>query len=240
MTDQKGECGPQHITREEFDCNIVSGKGAVIVDIWAEWCAPCRMLAPFVHKFAAQLEGTVRVVKLDYDPNRDLKAKFGFQGIPALLCFNDGELVDMIVGFGNYAGVREPIEAFVEKVTGQPTPAPSSFDQQFSAAEAAAELAHDTIEATARAEFYRVFKPADRNAKRTIARANKSLADGKIDEAEKTRRVDRANAKLKAVGDSANAAYGKTMSPITAAYIESHSTTGDATFCAIGDPSCRV
>jgi thioredoxin 1 len=251
MSEQNGDTGPQHITREEFDSNVLIGKGAVIVDIWAEWCAPCRMLAPFVHKLAAELEGTVRVVKLDYDPNRDLKSKFGFDGIPALLCFNDGEIVDMVVGFGGYAGLRQPIDAFVEKVTGQPTSTPSSLEQQFVEAEKAAELAHDTIEAKARAEFYRAFRPVDRNTKRTVARAQKALANGKIDEAEKTRRVARAQAKLEAASDSARAAYGKTMNPVMAAYIqamevaagifvESHSTASEAAFCAIGDSSCHV
>jgi thioredoxin 1 len=251
MTEQNGPVGPQHITREEFDSNIVGGKGAVIVDIWAEWCGPCRMLAPFVHKLAAELEGTVRVVKLDYDPNMDLKPKYGFQGIPALLLFNGGELVDMVVGFGGYSMLRKPIDAFIEKVTGQPTPAPSLLEQQFVAAEAAAELAHDTIATTARADFFRVYKPAARNAKRTTARAEKALANGAIDEAEKTRRVDRAKAKLEAVSKPVQIAYSTTMKPVTAAYIqameaaagifvESHSTTGEGKFCAIGDASCRV
>jgi thioredoxin 1 len=245
----KEHTGPELITRDEFDSNIVGGKGAVVVDIWAEWCGPCRLLAPFLHKLAAEHEGLVRVVKLGYDDNRDLKPKYGFRGIPALLFFNDGELVDMVVGFGNYDGLRKPFVAFVEKVTEQATLPASSFEQEFVAADKAAELAHDQIDKAARAEFFSVFGPANRNAKRTIARAEKALAAGKIDEAEKNRRVDRANEKLKAVSEPAQNSYSVTMKPVTAAYIraieaaagifvETQNTQSEGKFCKIGDPSC--
>lgn len=247
--------GPEQVTRAEFDSNIVGGKGVVVVDIWAEWCTPCRMLAPALHKLAAEHADRVHIVKLCFDDNLDLQEKYGFEGIPALLLFNDGQLVDKIVGYQGYSFLRELFLAFMEQVTGEEASAPSALEEAFIAAERAAELAHDEAYVRdvqpVRAEFVRVFQRANRNAKRTITRAEKAFKAGKIDEVEKARRVKQANKRLQTVIETSGAAYHEASAKITQPYIRavevaagifvaSHSANVEGKFCEIGDTTCKV
>ena len=73
-------------------------QGVVLVDLWAEWCGPCRRLAPTVDALAAEYDGRVTVAKLNIDENPDTPTKYMVQGIPTLLLFKDGELADRLVG----------------------------------------------------------------------------------------------------------------------------------------------
>ncbi len=85
-------------TDENFEAEVLQAKEPVLVDFWAAWCAPCRMIAPAVEAVAEQFAGRVRVGKLDVDSNGAVAERFGISGIPALLVFRDGRVVDQRVG----------------------------------------------------------------------------------------------------------------------------------------------
>lgn len=81
-----------------FSEEIEGHKGLALVDFWAVWCMPCKMVAPAVEQIAVEMKGQVKVGKLNVDENRGVASKFGIMSIPTLLVFKDGEVVDQIVG----------------------------------------------------------------------------------------------------------------------------------------------
>jgi len=81
-----------------FATEVEQAKGVCLVDFWAEWCPPCRMVAPVVEEIAAEYAGKVKVGKVDCDPNRDTAAKFGITAIPTLVVFKDGEVAKRFTG----------------------------------------------------------------------------------------------------------------------------------------------
>ena len=101
---------PIHVTDAEFD-KVVKEKPYVIVDFWAEWCAPCRAIAPIVEELAKKYTGKVTFVKLNTDENPEVPLRYMVMGIPTLLFYKDGKLVDQVVG----AMPRAPFEERVKK-----------------------------------------------------------------------------------------------------------------------------
>ena len=87
-----------HITDAVFDREI-GGQTPVLVDFWAEWCGPCRMVAPVLEQIAAEQAGKLRIVKLNVDENIQTPSRFGVTGIPTMILFKDGKMVERIVGF---------------------------------------------------------------------------------------------------------------------------------------------
>ena len=85
------------ITDSNFN-DIVSKNKTVLIDFWAEWCGPCRMIAPMIEELAGEYEGKAIIGKLDVDSNQESSVKFGVRSIPTLLVFKNGELVDRHVG----------------------------------------------------------------------------------------------------------------------------------------------
>jgi thioredoxin 1 len=98
------------ITDENFDELIQSGK-PVLVDFWAEWCGPCKVIGPSVEELAAEYEGRAIVGKLNVDENSITPNKFGIRSIPTLLYFKDGKLVDKIVGAVGKPQLKYKLEA---------------------------------------------------------------------------------------------------------------------------------
>ena len=89
---------PINITDESFDQEVVKADSPVLVDFWADWCAPCKMIAPIVEELAEEFDGKVKFTKLDVDSNPKSATNFGIRGIPTLLIFNGGKPVDQVVG----------------------------------------------------------------------------------------------------------------------------------------------
>jgi thioredoxin 1 len=88
----------REITDENFADEIEASEGLAIVDFWAEWCGPCRMVGPIVEELAQEYEGKIKVGKLDVDSNRVTAGRFNIRSIPSILYFKDGEVVDQVVG----------------------------------------------------------------------------------------------------------------------------------------------
>ncbi len=89
---------PLQITDSNFDAEVLKSSVPVVVDFWAEWCGPCRMIAPIVEELANEFEGRVKVGKLDVDSNQQASIKYGVRSIPTVLFFKGGDLVDSIIG----------------------------------------------------------------------------------------------------------------------------------------------
>lgn len=88
----------QAVTDDTFETEIEQHKGLAVVDFWATWCGPCRIIAPILEQLATEYEGKVKVAKLDVDTNIRTATRFNVRSIPMLLFFKDGKVVDQIVG----------------------------------------------------------------------------------------------------------------------------------------------
>jgi len=88
----------KHITDASFEADVLKSERPVLVDFWAEWCGPCKSIAPILEEVAATYEGKLSVVKLDVDTNTAIPAKFGIRGIPTLILFKNGVVHAQKVG----------------------------------------------------------------------------------------------------------------------------------------------
>jgi thioredoxin 1 len=84
-----------------FENEVLHGSEAVVVDFWAEWCQPCKMLTPVLDKIAGKYNGRLKVVKCNVDENQDIAMKYGVMSIPNLIFFKDGQVVNQAVGYMN-------------------------------------------------------------------------------------------------------------------------------------------
>lgn len=107
---------PIHVTDAEFDNQVMKSKQPTIVDFWAPWCGPCRMVAPVLDKLATEFEGVLKITKVNTDENPEWANKFGVQGIPTMLFIYDGKLVHRQVGALPEQMLRDVVEQFLEVV----------------------------------------------------------------------------------------------------------------------------
>ena len=100
----------QALTDSNFSEVVEQAQQPVVVDFWATWCGPCRMISPIIDKMAEKYEGKVNVVKCNVDESTDIPMKFGIRNIPTILFFKGGELVDRVVGAVPQAEIEKRIE----------------------------------------------------------------------------------------------------------------------------------
>ena len=86
------------VDKNNFDADVLQSNEPVVVDFWAEWCGPCKMIAPALEEISQELGGKVKIAKLNIDENPELAAQFGVRSIPTLMMFKAGEVADMKVG----------------------------------------------------------------------------------------------------------------------------------------------
>jgi len=101
------------ITDDNFENEVIKSELPVLIDFWAVWCGPCKMVAPIIEELATEFDGKAKIGKLDVDSNQQTSIKFGVRSIPTLLLFKDGELKDTIIGAVPKTNIVEKLNALV-------------------------------------------------------------------------------------------------------------------------------
>ena len=99
------------LTEQNFDETIKDG--VVMVDFWAPWCGPCRMIAPVIDKLAAEYQGKAKICKVNTDEQQELAAKFGIRSIPTIFFYKNGEKVDERIGAATEAGFKDKLDSLL-------------------------------------------------------------------------------------------------------------------------------
>ena len=101
----------KHISDASFEADVLQSAQPVLVDYWAEWCGPCKMIAPILDEMATAYSGKLQIAKMNVDENREIPGKFGIRGIPTLMLFKDGKLAATKVG----ALSKSQLAAFIDE-----------------------------------------------------------------------------------------------------------------------------
>ncbi|HEY5883345.1 MAG TPA: thioredoxin [Pyrinomonadaceae bacterium] len=106
----KASAKPITITDATFQSEVLNSRGVVLLDCWAPWCGPCRMIGPIMEQLAAESNGRYRIAKLNVDDNPQTSSQFQIQSIPTMLIFKDGKLIDRLIG-------AQPKQAIAQRLT---------------------------------------------------------------------------------------------------------------------------
>lgn len=105
--------GIVELTVDNWDKEVLQTNSLVMVDFWAAWCGPCRMIAPIVEELAKEYAGKIKVGKLNTDENPDVASKYKIMGIPTIMFFKDGQKIEQIVGIVPKSQIKTKIDAFI-------------------------------------------------------------------------------------------------------------------------------
>ncbi|MHC1721100.1 MAG: thioredoxin [Clostridiaceae bacterium] len=100
------------LSSNEFKSQVLESKGVVLIDFFAEWCGPCKMLAPAIEELGNEMAGKAKVMKVDIDRSRDLAQRYGISGVPTVMIFKDGVPVDVMVGFQPKQIMKKKLEQY--------------------------------------------------------------------------------------------------------------------------------
>ncbi len=101
------------VSQADFDEQVLKADRPVVVDFWAEWCGPCKMIAPALEELAGEMQDVVKIAKVNIDDNPDLAVQYGIRSIPALMVFKDGEIAANKVGADTKSGLKSWIDAAI-------------------------------------------------------------------------------------------------------------------------------
>lgn len=101
------------LTKDNFKNDILDAAGPALVDFWAPWCSPCRMIAPVIDEMAAEYAGKVKIGKVNVDENREVAVEYGVMSIPTLVLFKGGQVVDKVVGFKSKNDLKALLDKYV-------------------------------------------------------------------------------------------------------------------------------
>jgi thioredoxin 1 len=104
------EQGILELTEENFDEHVAKTRQPILVDFWASWCAPCKIVAPSLEELAGELAGQAHIAKVNVEDNGDLANRFGISSIPTLILFKDGKIVDQLIGAAPKAQIRTMVD----------------------------------------------------------------------------------------------------------------------------------
>lgn len=104
---------PKEVTDLTFDSEVLNDDDVTLVDFWAPWCGPCRMIAPVLEELAKEYEGRAKIVKLNVDENPEVASRYGIQSIPTLLFFKGGKLVDSAIGLQSKEALSRRLDQVV-------------------------------------------------------------------------------------------------------------------------------
>ena len=101
---------PVNVTEQTFNEEVLASEEPVVVDFWAEWCGPCKMIAPIVEELAQEYDGKIKFAKIDVDSNPNLASNYGIRGITNLTIFEKGEVVGQLVGVQPKANIKKRLD----------------------------------------------------------------------------------------------------------------------------------
>ena len=101
---------PVNVTEQTFNEEVLTSEEPVVVDFWAEWCGPCKMIAPMVEELAQEYDGKIKFAKIDVDSNPNLASNYGIRGIPNLTIFEKGEVVGQLIGVQPKATIKKRLD----------------------------------------------------------------------------------------------------------------------------------
>ena len=102
----------QHLTEKDFDEVVINYEGVALVDFWATWCGPCKMIAPIIEELSEEMPN-IKVAKVDVDENENLANKYEISSIPTLMIFKGGKLVETLVGFMPKDSLKSTLEKYI-------------------------------------------------------------------------------------------------------------------------------